>query len=371
MQVRTFVRYALMALVCMSLAACAAKPALVPYGGEVAKTQPVLVATSRRAEGGVPPSYGGLRADHVQFAQYVISIPPDRIAGGMRLPSGAPDPDRDFLAVGYQGFDDQAGFVAAINRSLDPLPPEDRQVMVFVHGYNTGFATSVLRAAQVAEDYRVPGPMVMFSWPSAERQTHYVYDRDSVLFAREQFVETLQALARTRASSVVILAHSMGGLLVMEGLSRLRDRGDRQTLDRISAIVLAEPDIDLDVFRTQVQGIDLRRLGVVVLASERDRVLRLSRFVAGGHPRVGEPGNVEILRRLGVIVVDVSHFDDGTLGQHSAFQRSPALVGMIGSGELAHALSTAREGENIVVETLNAVGTVALAIAYIPYELGQ
>jgi esterase/lipase superfamily enzyme len=109
----------------------------------------------------------------------------------------------------------------------------------------------------------------------------------------------------------------------------------------------------------------------VVLVSERDRVLQLSSFVAGGLPRLGEPENLETLRRLGVIVVDVSNFSDGTLGEHGAFQRSPELLEMIGSGKLANALQTGREGENLVVGALNAVGTVALAVAYFPYELTQ
>jgi esterase/lipase superfamily enzyme len=364
-------RTAVLLLIALSLAGCAEKPALVPYGGAVAKTQPIMVATSRNVVEGTPLTFGGLRSQQVHFAQYQISIPPERTAGNLRLPQGAPDPATDFLATGYQNLDDQTAFIASINRMLDPLPAQDRQVTLFVHGYNTGFAASVLNTAQVAEDYRIKGPSVLFSWPSAERVTHYVYDRDSTLFARDQFVETLQALAKTKASSIVIMAHSMGSFLTMEGVSRLRDRGDRKTLERISAIVLSEPDIDLDVFRTQVRGIDLRRLGLVVVTSGRDRILRVSSFVAGGHPRLGEPKNRETLRQLGVIVVDVSHFDDGTLGGHSAFQRSPELVRLIGSGELARALESGGEGENIVVGALSAVGTVALAVAYLPYELIQ
>lgn len=358
-------------LALLAVAACSPPPELVPYDGPVDRTQPILVATSRNLVTDSPLHFGGNRAQTVHFAEYRISIPPNRVAGELQLPVGEPDPATDFLAAGYRNLESKAGFIAAINRALDPLPPADRQITLFVHGYNNGFATSVLRAAQVSEDYRLKGPKVSFSWPSAERVTHYVYDRDSVLFARNQFVETLQTLAQTKATSIVILAHSMGSFLTMEGVSRLKDRGDEATLGRISAIILAEPDIDVDVFRTQVEGLDLRRLGLVVIGSERDRVLQVSSFVAGGHPRVGEPKSRETLRRLGVIVVDVSHFDDGTLGGHGAFQRSPELVRLIGSGEVTKALASGRAGENIVLDAVNAVGTVALAVAYLPYEITQ
>lgn len=369
--VSRFARGAALVLLVFALAACGEPPKLVPYDGAVSEIQPVLVATSRRAEGGNPPHYGGDRDSSLHFAEYRISIPPNRVPGKLHLPSGPPDPARDFLSVGYQPLENQAAFIAAVNRMLDPLPAQDRRVVLFVHGYKSGFANSVLRAAQLAEDYRLTGPMVAYSWPSADREMLYAYDRESTLYTRDQFVETLQALAKTRATSVVILAHSMGGFLVMEGMSRLRDRGDRATLSRISAVVLAEPDIDLDVFGTQLRGLDLRRMGIVVLVSERDRLLGLSELLAGGRPRAGAARNVEALRRMGVIVVDVSNFDDGTLGQHEAFQSSPELVSMIGSGELTRALQSGHAGDNIVIEAVNAVGAVVRAVAYLPYQLAR
>lgn len=367
----TRLRALALTLVLVGLAACAPKPVLVAYDGAVSETRAVFVATSRNQLGGNPPEYGAARAGEVHFAEYTVSIPPRRRPGDLRLPSGDPDPQTDFLTAGSETFDDEAAFVAAVDRALAPLPAAERHITLYVHGYNTGFATSLLRAAQLAEDYRMKGPMLVFSWPSAEQPTHYIYDRDSMLYSRGQFVQTLTALAKTRATGINVMAHSMGGFLVMEGLARLGVRGDRATLDKVAAVVLAEPDIDLDVFHTQVAGLDLRRLGLVVLVSERDRVLQLSRFVAGGLPRLGEPENLETLRRLGVIVVDVSSFSDGTLGEHGAFQRSPELLEMIGSGRLANALQTGREGDNLVVGALNAVGTVALAVAYFPYELAQ
>ncbi len=355
----------------VALAACGPAPRLVPFDGAVNKIQPVFVATSRNEEGGVPPAYGGERASEIHYVEYDVSIPPERGPGELTFPGANPDPAADFLIAGSERYANEAAFIAAVNKVLAPLPAEERHITLYIHGYNTGFAFSVMRAAQVAEDFRLKGPVVLFSWPSAERPTYYVYDRDSMLYSRDQFVETLRALSKTRATGINVMAHSMGSFLVMEGLNRLALRGDRSTLAKVAAVILAEPDIDLDVFRTQVAGLDLRRLGVVVLVSERDRVLQLSRFVAGGLPRLGEPENLEALRRLGVIVVDLSNFSDGTFAEHNAFQRSPELLEMISSGELEEALRTGREGENIVVGALNAVGTVAMAVAYFPYELTQ
>lgn len=355
--------------VVLLLAGCAGKPVLTPYDGAVSRIQPILVATSRAPIPGNPPSFGSERSDVLHFAEYSISIPPEHQPGDLTLPSSHPNPETDFLAVGHRAFDGAPGFIAALNRQLEALPAGERDVLVMVPGYNNGFPVSVLRAAQLREDYGLTRPLMVFSWPSAEKPTHYVYDRDSVLFARDEFVETLQALARSKASSITILAHSMGALLTMEGLDRLRDRRDRATLARIRGAILAEPDIDIDVFRTQIAGLDLTRMGILVTASHRDRALQLSSFIAGGHPRAGDAGSVEELRRLGVIVVDVSEFDDGTRLGHAAFQQSPELLRLVGSGELTRALDTASAGDDFVVGVLDAVGTMVMAVGYLPYEI--
>jgi len=357
--------------VALLLAGCAGKPVLTPYDGPVGRVQPILVATSRAPIPGNPPSYGSERADEVQFAEYSISIPPNHEPGDLTLPSAEPDPENDFLAVGYRHFDGAPDFITALNHQLEGLPAAERGVLVMVPGYNNGFPVSVLRAAQLREDYALKRPLMVFSWPSAEKATHYVYDRDSVLFARDDFVETLQALARSKATSITILAHSMGALLTMEGLDRLRDRGDQATLRRIRGAILAEPDIDIDVFRTQIEGLDLTRMGILVTASHRDRALKLSSFISGGHPRAGDASSVEELRQLGVIVVDVSEFDDGTRLGHAAFQQSPELLRLVRSGQLTEALDTASAGDDIVVGVLNAVGTMVMAVGYLPYELAR
>ncbi|WP_163847744.1 alpha/beta hydrolase [Pseudooceanicola aestuarii] len=351
------------------LAACGVRPTLTPYAGDVARIQQVLVATTRAPGDGTLKPYGGKRSDDIDFARYGISIPPDRKPGEIRLPRRDPDPSREFLTAERERFGDEADFVAALNASVADLPRGERQVTVFVHGFNVSYPAAVLRAAQMAHDFEVPGPMVLFSWPSAGRLTHYVYDRDSTLVARDRFIEVLRMIARSDADSIVVLAHSMGAFLTMESLRTLEAVEDHQVIDRLAGVVLAEPDIDVDVFKMQVRRVDLDHTPIAIIGSQKDYALRLSQFVAGQHPRVGENESIEEMRRLGVLVIDVTGAQDQSVTGHTAFATNPQLLELFSSGQLAQRIIHGNVGEDILVGGLQAAGNVALAIAYLPYQL--
>ena len=80
----------------------------------------------------------------------------------------------------------------------------------------------------------------------------------------------------------------MGAFLTMEGLVDAQQAGVLGRRATINHIILASPDIDIDLFRTQVgllpQSIRER---MYLLVSRDDSALRVSRRIAGGVPRVG------------------------------------------------------------------------------------
>ena len=75
--------------------------------------------------------------------------------------------------------------IANEERALAAKAPQDREVLLFVHGYNNNFAEGVYRVAQFSHDLEIPGAVVHYAWPSAAKPLGYVYDRDSALFARD------------------------------------------------------------------------------------------------------------------------------------------------------------------------------------------
>jgi esterase/lipase superfamily enzyme len=139
-------------------------------------------------------------------------------------------------------------------------------------------------------------------------------------------------LNRTNAESGDIFAHSMGTFLTMEGLVDAAQTGRLGRRKTINHIVLASPDIDIDLFRTQLAQLPQSiRAKMYLLVSRDDSALRMSRRIAGGVPRVGS-ADVAELEQLGVTVIDLSEINDSSSGSHSKFAGSPEVVQFIGAG---------------------------------------
>ena len=96
--------------------------------------------------------------------------------------------------------------------------------------------------------------------------------------------------------------------------------------------MLASPDIDIDLFRTQLAQLPRPIIEkIYLLVSADDAALRFSRRIAGGIPRVGAADTAG-LENLGVTVIDLSQIADSSSGSHSKFAGSPEVVQLIGAG---------------------------------------
>ena len=177
----------------------------------------------------------------------------------------------------------KANFDARVRRT------PGRRVLIFVHGFNTRFEEAVYRFAQIVHDARVNVAPVLFTWPSGGNVTDYVYDRDSAVYSRDALEAVLQALVKDPSvDSISILAHSMGNYLVVEALRQMSIR-DRGLSPKIRDVMMASPDIDIDVFRRQIAEIDAgpRPAQFTLFVSRDDRALGISSFLARDSTRLG------------------------------------------------------------------------------------
>ena len=77
----------------------------------------------------------------------------------------------------------------------------------------------------------------------------YAYDRESTNYSRTQLEEILRRAAQDPSvGDVTIMAHSMGSWLVTEALRQMAIR-DGRVAPKIRNVILASPDLDIDVFR--------------------------------------------------------------------------------------------------------------------------
>lgn len=101
-------------------------------------------------------------------------------------------------------------------------PLDARDVLVFVHGYNTTFAEAAWRTAQLSHDLRFPGVALLYSWSSAGDTKAYLADGENARLSAPHLRQLLVDLASVPDTRYVhVVAHSMGNRVVTEALMRL------------------------------------------------------------------------------------------------------------------------------------------------------
>jgi len=320
-------RYLLASLLLVAATACTPRGTitLAPEAAEVGKVEQIFIGTTR-AKGKDGETFSHERSPSVRYAQLDISIPPERTEGTVNWPRAkVPYNTRtDMLTVRSIAYATPAAFRGALGQAIRTESPGTREAVVFVHGFNNTFAESLYRFAQMVHDMDLPGAAVHYSWPSQASVLGYVYDRDSVLFARDGLEDLLQQVAQSGAQRILLVAHSMGTLLTMETLRQMSLRKDNRVLDRLTGVVLMSPDIDVDVFRAQSAAIGKLPQPFVIFSSRNDTALLASSTIAGEEQRLGNIKDVSLLAGLDVQLIDTSKVS--TTDSHFAVATSPALL---------------------------------------------
>ena len=318
----------LLLLSLIGLAACTPRGEFTfsDAGADLGEVRRIYTATTRGPTQDIQ-RFGSARSEGLNFARYDVSVPPDRQPGEIAWPRrGDLDPQRHFVTRGEARFAERQAFRNALRADLSRLPRGQRDVGIFVHGFNMTFAEGVYRMAQMTHDFDVPGVAVHFAWPSAATPLGYVFDRDSAMFSRDGLADLLDLVVEAGADRVVILAHSMGGFLTMEALRQVSLAGDARVKRALSGVVLMSPDIDIEVFRAQARSIQPLPQPFFIFVSRRDRALALSARLTGQRERLGNIGTAEQVADLNVTLIDVSDFAEGDGLNHFTTGNSPGLI---------------------------------------------
>ena len=267
----------------------------------------VFIASTRKGESGAAARQ---QAPEAHYALATMTVPPGHRAGSIEEPLwGRPNGRNDVALAGERDLDEDE-FRAELASHVSGRVGVNRDVLVFVHGFNTSFDEARLRATQIAADAHFGGVMVLFTWPSQSDLFGYVSDKDSATASRDALQGLLHTLGQTPGvGKVHVLAHSMGGWLSMEALRASAIAGDRDLSGHLGDVILASPDIDMTVFASQMARI--RPANVTVFATPNDKALSLSSFIASSRQRVGaidasKPEDRAEIESLGAKVVDIT-----------------------------------------------------------------
>lgn len=296
----------------------------------VGVTQNVYVVTNRRID-----DAGAVTSDRsavLAFFDMGISVPDGRAEGSLPIAKTTPDPRRHFAFNRQTRLANSAVFTGSLWRKMENLPDREREITLYVHGYNNTFSEAAFRIAQLKTDLDLRGEVVAFSWASKASPLGYEHDKDSVLVAREHLVDVMKQLHGNGAKRIVLVGHSMGALLVMEALrtADLKDPGFSKRA--LSGVVLVSPDLDVDVFRSQAQDLAALPEPFIIFTSKKDKALNFSAKLAGRSSRLGNLSNVDGLQGLPVQVVDVTAFAKDRGPNHFTAGSSPALLALLRRG---------------------------------------
>lgn len=325
-------RYLISVLLVLGLAACEPRGEIIvdPAAAAVGSVERLYIGTLRGTDPKTGTPYSSARSSSMSYLRLDVSVPPDRTAGEIvwPRPHQKPDATRQFLATQEKAYASPAAFRTDLRQAILTEPSRRREAMVFVHGFNNNFAEGAYRLAQLGDDLDVRAALVHYSWPSAAHPLGYAYDRDSALFARDGLELLLREVEAAGASSIVLVAHSMGASLVMETLRQIAIARDGRLKSRISGVILVSPDLDIDVFRAQAERIGSLPEPFVIFTSKKDHILALSARLTGEKERLGNIKDISRLSDLKVTFLDTTAFSTG--GGHFNLGNSPALIALLG-----------------------------------------
>ncbi len=214
-------------------------------------------------------------------------------------------------------------FQQRLSQSVAGSP--DRDLLVFIHGYNVDFQSAVRRTAQVAVDLPFEGVPVCYSWPSQASLLGYTIDKNNADWTVSHLKTFLLELAETSgAQSINVVAHSMGNRAMTAAMQQIELEHDPQSPAPFDRIVLAAPDVDADQFRRDF-GPSLVKIAnqVTLYASSDDQALVASKLVHGS-ARAGDSGG-ELVIVPGIETIDVSGIDLSLLG-HSYYGDNESML---------------------------------------------
>lgn len=325
---------------------------------------PILYVTNRAVDRETPsgPRYGYKRAQEMAYGVARIGLSPEPtwaelVDDSVRYPRphpytlrvasvepvGAVQPMMKYMAI-------ENGRIVLARDAMSPILAErdrfdelfDRwfgaggsgDAYLYVHGFNNTFEDAAFRVAESWHAGGRPGLPICFTWPAGSGGLKgYAYDRESGEYSVVPLKSLIWMLAASpRIKEIHIISHSRGTDVAVTALREIqfeiRGLYGRSIFAplvgkefnpvvaegtevfralKIRSLVLAAPDMDVDVFGQRFLNEGLIHVAdrLVIYTSEHDKALGLSNWLFRGRSRLGDvklstinPKMLEILAQL-------------------------------------------------------------------------
>ena len=205
-----------------------------------------------------------------------------------------------------------AAFFASVQQVMQDARPGEKAALVYIHGFQTTFEEAAQRAGSIGYQLKMPLTS-FFSWPSRGRLAAYVADKNAADASASALADYLLSFVReSGAEKVHLIAHSMGNSALLQAVNRpAMQQAIAAGWLKFGQVILAAPDVDQGVFRTDAPELVRIADRVTMYASENDRALTLSKGLAD-YPRAGLVPPATVVS--GIDTLDVSDVNLTLLG---------------------------------------------------------
>jgi esterase/lipase superfamily enzyme len=207
---------------------------------------------------------------------------------------------------------------------------DEKEVMIFIHGFNNTFDDAASRLGVLAFDMQFAGVPVLYSWSSQGETLSYAHDEEACKNTIRPLTNFLAAVAQTGrdagARRINVVAHSMGNRPLVAAMQALAARTDGQVL--FEEVVMAAPDVPATGFATDewplMHGTVAPAKRVTLYASSDDKALKASKKVHG-YRRIGEGGD-GLLLLPGLDTIDATGCDFSWFGLNHTYFGGPHVI---------------------------------------------
>lgn len=281
------------------------------------------------------PLFGSQFSSVISYGHADISIPRNHLVGAIERPQWwklefRESPERHIVLL-KTVRSSKAQFLESLSQEASQASKKkerpNKQVLVFMHGFNVSFNDAARRTGQMKFDLDFAGSTVFYSWPSQNTLSisGYSADRELVSASRvliEQFIADIASQQWT--DEIFLVAHSMGTQGLTEAITSLAEK-QPQLARKIREIILAAPDIDANLFKSVIAP-GLLKLGapITMYVSKDDIALLESKRLRGDLVRIGDASK-DVFVEPGFETIDATGLDTSLLG-HSYYARHPFLA---------------------------------------------
>ena len=249
--------------------------------------------------------YGNERADKLHLGSCKVNVPYNRekgeLSGSLWQKIKHLDPSYGDIELQTLQSYEEEDFWKTISTLLRAKVNEDKEALVFIHGFNTSFEAAAIRATQISVDLEHQGVTAFFSWASKGKALAYLSDEATVQYSEKHLTKFLTDFAKkSNAKRIHIIAHSMGNRALLEALNRI-DRNNPEV--QFGQIILAAPDVDTDVFEELSHAYTQHSEQTTLYISTKDKAVGVSKWLHS-HSRAGFSPPVCVVDQINTIEVE-------------------------------------------------------------------